>query len=641
MKNTLFVIIFALSITACGGSNGHSTNVDNNHTPSVEEVTITGKGETGSSLTGSYQFNDLAKDGDASESYWLHPNGTTITSGKTLVPNASLVGWSIKFCVKAISAGKRLEGNISCSEGIIISEPRILVMPKISIANQATNTIVGASLYALALEDYDYSISYHWFINDKPLQGESSPSLVLDKAWQGQRAHVCINDQVTKNVLACTEKTGFIKARSNYAPHIQVSLLDPYISVGDSLQADFAYSDADGDEEDENRRSYRWYLNGKLISSAAQLIINELHALKSIKVCITAYSQTGLPDTTGQQCTRSRNVWFSESKVPAVTAIKIKGIAMEGYKLGASYTYFDGNNHSEAGSDKGWYVNDVKIEESEELLLTANIVDNNTQVEYCVTPTDTSGQSGAKTCQSQDFAQIETEGALHRGSIIIPKLTNYPEFSLSWWKSPGGIDVFHEFENNKVKPWHGSSYGPSITVNFRELVFCIQAKKLNGESTDICTTLSRDHGLTYGAEIDKDNLQRIGFDPQPEINVTVNGSSYTVYRPVSEAEFNRLASGLKLASPEAINLGNLTSIKMTATDALAYCQRSKPLGQIASREVINKLFLDSELSAFILWPTPYNTPWLSADNDSNAVTLSEFEVLNPANKYPFSCMSPL
>jgi hypothetical protein len=500
---------------------------------------------------------------------------------------------------------------------------------------------VGATLFALALEDYDYSISYHWFINDKALQGESSPSLVLDKAWQGQRAHACINDQATNNILACTEKTSFIQARSSYAPEITITALPNHIEVGRSLQAQYSYADKDSDEEEISRLNYRWYINGVLASSEKQFIISEENALKKLQLCITAYSKTGLPDTTEQQCLAQQSIWHSTSKVPEVTAIEIKGIAIKNYKLSASYIYFDANNHSEADSDKGWFANDKKIAATEELLLTSALINNNTQVEYCVIPKDSSGNSGSKICQSQGFAKIETKGALHRGSIIIPKLTDYPEFSLSWWKSPSGIDTFHGFGKNRVKPWIASSYGPSVTVNFRELVFCIQAKKIDGENTDICTTLSRDHGLTLGAEIDKDNLQRVGFDPQPEMNVTVNGKNYTAYRPVSEAEYNRLAIGLNLTSPEAISLGNLTSIKMTPADALTYCQRTKPLGQITSREVIDALFTGDSTSAYLVWPTPHNTAWLSADNDGKAVTLSEFEILDLNHKYPFSCMSPL
>jgi len=638
----LVSLLLPILLSACGGASSSDSN--NIPAPSIESIAISGSGETGTTLTGSYVFNDLGKDGDASQGYWLHPNGTQIALGKSLIPDSALVGWDIKFCVKAVSAGKRLEGNLMCSKGITISEPRVLTTPRISIVNKATNTTVGATLSALTIDDYDYSISYQWFINDELITNAASDDLILIKEWQGARAHVCINDKATENILACTEKTNFIQARSSYAPEITVTPLPSHIEVGNSLQANYSYSDTDSDEEDISRLSYRWYINDSLVSSKKTIIINEDNALMKIRLCITAYSKTGLPDTSEQQCLATQTLWHSTSKVPEVTAIKTMGIAMAGYKVGASYQYFDANNHSENNSDTGWFINDLKIESSSELLLTSELVSNNSHVDYCVIPKDSSGIVGSKICERQGFARIETEGALTRGSSIMPLLTDYPEFNESWWKTVGEpIDFYHFYEigKNEVKAWHGSSYNPSVSVNFRELAFCIKANKLHGGTADICTTLTRDHGLTLGAEIDKNNLQRIGFDPQAEIDFSFDGKNYKAYRPVSEATFNRFADELSLTSPEVIQLDNLTSIKMTPTDAQAYCQRTKPLGEITSRKAISALFTGDASSAYIVWPTPHNTPWLSALDDGSLVTLSKFQVLDLTAKYPFSCMSPL
>lgn len=639
MKYLLILSFFLIS--ACGGSNSSQVN---QAPPSVEAVSITGSGLTDTPLTGSYRFNDIGNDGDASDTYWLHPNGSTIAKGTRLVPNDSLVGWSIRFCVKAISAGRRLEGNLVCSDEITITEPRILVTPKISIVNQSTNTKVGATLSALATEDYDYSISYHWYINDQEIAGEATAHLVLNKAWQGQRAHVCIKDSVSKNVLACTKKTNFIQARSSYAPQIEITPLPSHIAVGSSLQADYNYSDKDNDEEDTSRLTYRWYIDDQLASSEQNLIINEKNALSELQLCITAYSKTGLPDSSEQQCLSSQTIWQSTSKVPEITAINIQGIAIKNYKIAANYHYFDANNHIEANSDSGWFANDKKITHSAELLLTEDLINNAPYVEYCVTPKDNSGASGLKTCQRQGFAEIETKGALQRGSKLIPKLTNFPDFHQSWWRTVGdeyNFKHFFEIGDNEFKPWLGSSYNPSITVNYQELAFCILTTKLDGNEAEICTPLSRDNGLTLGVEVDKDNLQRVGFDPMPEIEVSLAGKNYKVYRPISAAEYSRLADSLNLNSAETTSLGNLTSIKMTPAEALSFCQRTKVLGQLASRDVINHLFLQRELSAFVLWPNPYNVHWLAANNQGLAVTLSEFQTLDSEKKYPFNCMSPL
>lgn len=636
------ILLLTVFITACGG--GNSSSSEKTVAPSVSSAAISGKGETGSILTGSYEFHDLGNDGDASEIYWQHPNGTKIAIGRTLVPDLQLVGWDIKFCVQAISAGKRLVGNIICSDGITITEPYILAIPKISIVNKATNTQVGATLSALTINDYDYSISYQWFINDETIASATSDDLVLIKEWQGARAHVCINDIATGNVLACTEKTNFIQARSSYAPEITFTPLPSHIEVGDSLQAEYSYLDKDNDEEDLNRLSYRWYIDGTTASIKKHIIINEEDALKKLKLCITIYSKTGLPDTSEQQCLSEQTIWHSSNKAPDVTKIEIKGISMAGYKIGATYQYFDANNHNETESDTGWFINDIKIESSKELLLTSEMTEKNTYAEYCVVPKDSSGTVGARVCERQGFANIQVEGALTRGSIITPILKDYPEFNESWWKTVGeSIEFYHFYEigKNEVNAWIGSSYSPSISVNFRELAFCIKADKLNGGTADICTTLTREHGLTKGLEIDKNNLQRIGFDPQAEIDFSINGKNYRAYRPVSEATFNRFASSLGLVSPESIQLGNLTSIKMTPADAQAYCQRTKPLGQITSREAITALFTGDATSAYNLWPSPHTTPWLSATDDGSLVTLSEFQTINFNAKYPFSCMSPL
>lgn len=646
MNNTFIpaiitVLLIPFLLIACGGG---STSADNPLPPSIESITISGKGETGATLSGSYVFKDLSQDGDASEIYWLHPNGTRIAAGNNLVPDSSLVGWEIKFCVKAVSAGKRLEGNTMCSQGITISEPRVLATPKISIANKTTNTKVGATLSALTIDDYDYSISYHWFINDEVILNASSADLIIRKEWQGARVHVCINDIATGNILACTEKTNFIQARTSYAPEITITPLPNHIEVGNLLLANYSYSDKDSDEEDITRLNYRWYLNGTLVSSENQIIIHEEHALQNIKLCITAYSKTGLPDTSEQQCLAEQIVWHSSSKVPEVTMIETKGISMAGYKIGASYHYFDANNDSEEDSDSGWYINNLKIESKAELQLTPELVSNNAYIDYCVIPKDSNGTIGLKTCKRQGFAKIEAKGALTRGSSIMPVLTDFPEFNESWWKTVGeSIDFHHFYEigKNKINAWHGSSYNPSISVNFRELAFCIKANKLEGGTASICTTLTRDHGLTLGAEIDKNNLQRIGFDPQAEIYFSMNGLSFKAYRPVSEATFNRFSPDLGLSSAEAIQLDNLTSIKMTPADAQAYCQRTKPLGRITSRKAIEVLFTGDASSAYLVWPSPHNTPWLSATDDGSLVTLSEFQTLDLNAKYPFSCMSPL
>lgn len=596
----------------------------------------------------SYQFV-TGSEQHRSEGYWLHPNGQIISQGNRFIPSVNEEGFEIKFCVKSFAIGSQIESTTLCSSGILIRPKHIKATPTISIANASTNATVGSIFSAIALNDYDYQAHYQWYVNRLLIPDQTTRHLNLTRLMQGKRIHVCLTEDKSQKILACSEQSNFIQPRKGAAPDVNLAALPDHIQVGDSLSISAEYSDSDSDQENVSKRTYHWYLDNKLAAATQDFVIPQTAALKPVKACVTVYAETGLPDVSEVTCSRNQTVWQRTASNPTVNSIDISGIAMLNQKIKASYQYFDANNDAEGNSVSGWYANNQQIADTAEVTLSRALLNGQDSIQFCVTPVDDKNNSGDRHCKTQQLASITLKGDLTNNGVLMPQLSHYPEFDQSWWQAAhpdNKITFFHSVGKNKVKNWSGKDYRLSIINNFRELQFCVQAKTLDGKVVDLCETLSRDHGLEQGMEIDANNYQRIAYDPQRIITTSISGSEEKVYRPISAAEYARAAKSLNLASATEVDYDaglisdglQVKGIAMTAADALAYCQRTLPLGRVASRKAMNDVFTVEKLG-YVLWPNPHDHEWLATDDNGRLVLLSEFQQFNKDKKYRFNCAS--
>lgn len=660
-KTPVLFALLSLMLSACGASSSSGVSIPEQK-PMATEVAFEGEYQVGKLLSGHYQFTaGTALELDGSDLVWENSSGTELFKGKEYTPGDDVAGQMIRFCVIPIHRGDRLFGVRSCSDYYEIAAQSVELIPRIYIANRETNSTVGAPLTAFVDADYGLAYHYQWQRNGSAITGETGPRnldgqlYLLTVADEGQQIKVCIFADDDNRMLSCSLATNKIVPRLGREPEVVINTWNDDVRVGNTLLADYRYSDIDGDIQDSLLTTVQWQLNGVVFAANNSLLLTSDMALKTVSVCVTPYAVSGVPKAGSQTCSTKEMVLKKETTLPSASALAISGIAMAGQQVKASYQFFDANGDVEADSDLIWYVNDNEVSRNTIYTLREEDEGKDKELKLCITPKSVNDEVGSVVCKTQPVAWIKASGALTHESVISPELLGYPDFNGSWWRAIGvnsDLKNLIKFGENQFKPWSGRGFMPSVVMAYRPIEFCVLSINLVGEEVELCRELTRENGISRedsitGAWIDLEDSNRVGFDPKAKVDFNFNSENYTAYRPITWAEFSTYKD-MGFNSAQKTNLigfqDHVVGVTMKANDALAFCRRTQPNAKVATQAMLEQLFLTGdEFSLYNFWTNIYDLPWLVSDGKGIAKPLvypmGESVILDVNQQYFFSCVT--
>lgn len=657
MYKKVFAALLTTTLVACGDESGGVSSPEVSSPPEAINVSFKNQEgaaiEIGEQLKGTYRFisNSIPEEMDASDIYW-EIDGRSVYKGSTyrLPMDNNLVGLEIRFCVKPINRGNRVEGIKTCSTPLPIESKYIPQTPKVSIPNAATNNTVGSPLNVRVLDSSDYNTFVQWYRNGKAIPGITQQQYWLTRDDEGQQISVCAFDKKTNITLACSAKTNVIQPRVGERPDVDITALPTNIEVGQTLYLDYDYSDRDSDKEDKSKVSFGWYANDKKIAATRSLSLNESMVGTRVKGCVTAYAQTGFPKNSVETCTASETVWAIEGSIPRAKNVAIEGVRFGEHKLTGTYKYYDSNNDLESGSRYSWSVikNNIPTKVSSDRTYTLQMSDEGkgNKIRFCVTPANAKEQ-GSTECVTEDIAWFEGHGELIEGGMITPHLSGYPHFTLSYWMSASQMIDLHmalDFSDNKVKPVSVDKLAPTFN-NLYPVSLCISLDEDIQNSDDICREVKNNNKLTAGMIFDNSDTTRVAMNYKREVNITVSGKKYRIRRPYTWAEFKELKMdkdpSFSSAEPSIIRDASnvVKGLKMTPKQANNFCLRTYGAPGVIS-SAIN--FSDGVIpGGRHQWPIDLTTQqFVTKEPDGKYVIDSnKYSPADMNSKYAFACLA--
>lgn len=606
----LFIVLAVVLVTACGADS--STPSNPTYAPKIKAVRVTGLNQVDETLTGRYVFaQNVPANQDISRQFWLHPNGSKIKQGNQLTLTKDLQGFEIEYCVVPKTTITEYENARICSKKILVKWKPFVYHTRIRIPNAANNRVENPlSAFVDELPD-DVKHVCQWYadakaiddeVGDIDFHGNSCKSIKLKKAWQGKKIHVCVLKKDNKALVACSAEQVLVKAKyGDKKPVAHIKNLPQTIKTHTQVQLNYDYQDADNDEEDTSKTQYAWFVDDLKVADSKSWLVTPESQNKQLKGCVTVFAKTGHLEG-NQQCSKPQTVYKYEETKPVASHLHIKGILAVGQTIEAAYRFYDSNGDTEAATVFAWKIAGETLNGRQ---LTLKPEWKNKPLTLCITPKDDSPLEGNVTCQEIYWPKLtlKNKTSLTLDGVMQPVLKHYPNFSESWWRIAGrsGLAFTHgrSLQANTPKNWSGSSYNSPPFSTLRAVEFCIKSKNLADNEVTLCTEITRDMGIKQGAIIDKDNPNRVGFDPKRYIQHHRNGKDYYVMRPLTEAEFLLFHSSLRkkyqsIAYDDKENAPK--GIAMSPADAQAFCQRTQSLGQIATGEAMRDVFFNKEMS---------------------------------------------
>lgn len=679
----MLCVLFSTTLFGCGGDDGNTSSAEKpKQEPVASNVNIVGSVKVGESISGSYEFiASQRNETDASELFWQKIDGTQIGQSRSLhLDDDALQGHEIQFCVRPVNSGNRVKGNIVCSSPMYVEGRDPVHTYNITLTDLGYHYRVGHKVLALSDGGYE-DIPYQWYADDVLIPEEVTGQLRLASVHEGALIHACTTYRTKNKTPFCSKKTTPILGALGSSPVVDIKIAGDQqgkIKVGGRLTSEITYHDRDGDKEDVSKRQYRWYATKIEVAGATSpsLIISPEMLNQYVKGCVTVYAKTGDPKASDQTCGSEFKVLEKNPVAPVVSKLAIEGIAMDGYRLKGSYEYFDGNDDVEGKSLLEW-----KIKRSRDDILAEGDVlrlDNGMQeqaksisserpvVYFCVTPQDISGTQGKTVCKEQRLSQIFFEGALTPTGEVWVSEIEYPNFSESWWKFKGnpvtGRDAW-SFDNNKPKVWRVGSSSNYPFIRYRPIMFCIEAKDVDGDIQVICTEVTMANSKVNGARLTENT---IGFDPLKEHELKVDGNTYRLYRPILASEFAQIANSEanrgKFSSAEIVvydtafgkEEDEAKGIKLIPSEARSFCYSVS--GGIVSNKVLDTAVYQGNGDVFRAWSDFEPGEWLVVNDryelvvfntwDINPDATDESNMLKlrkaiPTKKYRFICSHDL
>ncbi|MGA2506133.1 MAG: DUF2341 domain-containing protein [Chitinispirillaceae bacterium] len=381
--------------------------------PVASNVSISGTGKVGDTLTGNYTYSDVNGDTESGTTYKWYRADNGSGSNKTLIAGATqrtyipvLANGNKYICFEVTpGAATGATPGVAVTSAYIgpIQAPPVASNVTITGTAQVGSTLTGSYTYSDANGDAESGSTFKWYraddasgTNRTQISGATASTYTLVTADANKR----IQFEVTPG--AATGATPGLPVSSSYSAAIQVPpaasnvTITGTIQIGQLLTGHYTYSDANGDAE--GGTTFKWYraddtngTNKTAISgaTASTYTLVSADANKYIQFEVTPGAATG--QTPGTAVSSSFTVPVQAP--PIASNVTITGTAQVGSVLTGNYTYSDINGDQESGSIYKWYradnssgTNRTLISGATSVTYTLALADGNKYIQFEVTP---------------------------------------------------------------------------------------------------------------------------------------------------------------------------------------------------------------------------------------------------------------
>lgn len=360
-----------------------TTEVVENQSPTVSNVSISGIGHVGSKLTANYSYSDAENDVESGSIYkWYSYNADG--TGETLIAGANQkeyiikdgdINKQIRFEVTPVA----MTGNNSKALPVksnavsIIGGNETPVAQNVSISGTVAvgETLTGVYQYSDGENDPQGNSTYQWYIMDtngveQKITGETSNTYVIKNedlnktirfevtpiAASGTRVGKAASSQYTKPV------------KPNDAPTATNVSVSGVTHVGAVVTAKYQYFDTEGDPQGGNN-IFKWYrVNAdgtnqtEILGAIAMSYVVTPDDLGKKLICeVTPTANIGTRK--GIPAKSSASDVITENTPPYADKLNISGIMSVGGVLTANYTYTDQEQDVQGQSIFAWYREDI------------------------------------------------------------------------------------------------------------------------------------------------------------------------------------------------------------------------------------------------------------------------------------------
>jgi len=306
-----------------------------NVAPIASQVIIIPPTQPNNLVQSSYIYID-EHDLEGSSIYsWLIDDIELSNSLTFLLPSNS-EGKNLTFCVTPVAvAGEETLGLQVCTDITITGEYSKPSAESFVLTDSITTGIEISASYTFTDENgrLEGDSIVNWKIDD--IDFSSDDKITLAANHQGSQLKFCLTpiaisgENATGDVV-CSGQT-LIGAKAGTAPTITNLLLVNFAKAGNNMSVTYDYNDVDNDLEDNTVIS--WLIDSVEVSIGDTYILPSNSAGKTLSVCATAFSVTGLPTNGTAHCTNqviADIVISGELELQKTINLEIKGYTYTG-----------------------------------------------------------------------------------------------------------------------------------------------------------------------------------------------------------------------------------------------------------------------------------------------------------------------
>ncbi|QDH21449.1 S-layer homology domain-containing protein [Saccharibacillus brassicae] len=499
------------------------TPVPTNQAPTVSQMKITGEAVVGSTLVGSYVYQDADGDLESGTSLkWYRLNGDNSRSqiltaaGDSYKLTQEDVGYRIAFEVTPTDARNKQGAAEIVISGLVEEGSHEPSVSEVGISGtpQVGQTLTGTYTFnAWDAADSDHS-TYEWYSiepNHSPtlIEGATGKTYVLTANDVGKQLSFRVTPQDSHQRIGMSIASQFTAAVTdvNHEPSVSEVGISGTPQVGQTLTGTYKFSDPD--LEDSDLSTYQWYYMDGPFWSPIENATSRSYTVTEGFINRKLIFEVSPKDSRGKQgniaASEATAAVTAANHAPTVSNVKITGTPEVGIKLTATYTFTDADGDDELGTTFQWYrVSDdadnttERISGADQASYVPTSEDVNKTLMIQVTPKDAKGQTGIQqlgfssvikaTNQAPSVSEVTISGTPEVGQTLTGTYkfskVNLEDSDLStyqWYYMVGPF--LHPIENATSR-----SYTVTGAVIGQPLVFQVTAKDSNGKQGNVAAS---------------------------------------------------------------------------------------------------------------------------------------------------------